>query len=270
MIVESLWKHLKHRDLANYNRPRLDLVTHLVIENVLPRVRRRIAYIRGLRRIGRAKALASWQMDFRVEWLGLGKTDEHRLVEKELEWLRKPKKTKGRAERLTQIEEEKNRPKGMYITDINRWTCSCPSYLISRFLLCKHLVRAANRILKDKPLDCLDFFSTLRRNHYPPYYSVPGIHTDATIQAIPDDSTADTNIRVLGLGNESSRNCVGENGETRTDDDDEGSDLTSNKAFTEEPEDGSVDTEDNGEIQGDEREFVDSNGSHDSAVERVS
>ena len=57
---DRLWKHLKHRDLANYNRPRLDLVTHLVIENVtgMPRVRHRIPYVRGLCHIGRAKALA--------------------------------------------------------------------------------------------------------------------------------------------------------------------------------------------------------------------
>jgi hypothetical protein len=109
----------------------LDLVTHLVVTNVLPRVRRCIAYVRGLRQIGRAKALAGWQSDFKAKWVDLSKTDEHRLVEKELEWLQKPKKTKGHTERLAQIEEEKNRPNGTYITDVNRWTCSCPSYLIS-------------------------------------------------------------------------------------------------------------------------------------------
>jgi hypothetical protein len=43
MVVESLWKHIKHRDLAEFNRPRLDLVTHLVIENVLPRALRTLA-----------------------------------------------------------------------------------------------------------------------------------------------------------------------------------------------------------------------------------
>lgn len=248
MIVESLWKQLKHRDLANYNRPRLDLVTHLVIENILPRVRHCIAYVRGLRRIGRAKALARWQTDFRAEWLDLGKTDEHRLVEKELEWLRKPNTTKGRTERLAQIEKERDRPNGTYITDISRWTCSCPSYLISRFLLCKHLVRAANTILDDKPLDSLVFFLDLRRNHYPPYYSMPGIHTDATI---PDDDTTDTNIRVLGLTSDNA-----------------------NEEFAEEEEVECVNTKKGDEIQTGnlEREFVDPSSSHeeDDLVERVS
>jgi hypothetical protein len=270
MIVESLWKHLKHRDLANYNRPRLDLVTHLVIENVLPRVRRRIAYVCGLRRIGRAKALAGWQTDFRAEWLDLGKTDEYRLVEKELEWRRKPKKTKGRTERLAQIDEEKNRPNGTYITNIDRWTCSCPSYLISRFLLCKHLVRTANTFLDDKPLDSLDFFFNLRRNHYPPYYSVSGIHTDTTIGA-QDNDTANMTIRVLGIGNKLSRNRTGENGDI-----DEGSDLTGDKALVEDSEEEAenVDTkkgDNNREIRTSEPEFVDSNSSHDDdLVERVS
>ena len=87
MIIESLWKHLKHWNLANYNCPQLDLVTHLVIDNVLPHVHYHIAYIHGLHHIGHAKALASWQADFRAKWLFLSKTDKYCLVEKELEWL---------------------------------------------------------------------------------------------------------------------------------------------------------------------------------------
>ncbi|KAJ7434187.1 hypothetical protein B0H11DRAFT_1757961, partial [Mycena galericulata] len=62
MVVESLWKHLKHRDLAQFNRPQLDLVTHLIITNLLPRVARTLAYVRGNRRQGRPKDLAAWQV----------------------------------------------------------------------------------------------------------------------------------------------------------------------------------------------------------------
>ncbi|KAJ6463018.1 hypothetical protein DFH09DRAFT_853509, partial [Mycena vulgaris] len=103
MIVESLWRNIKHRDLAEFNRPRLDLVTHVVITNVLPRVKRRLEYIRGVRRVGRAVAVAGWQRDFRADWLDLGRTDEHRLVVKELNMLKTMKTTKNRAERLEQI-----------------------------------------------------------------------------------------------------------------------------------------------------------------------
>ncbi|KAJ7773722.1 hypothetical protein DFH07DRAFT_723169, partial [Mycena maculata] len=88
MIVESLWKHLKHRDLAQFNRPRLDLVTHLIITNVFPRVSRTLAYVRGQRRIGRPKELAAWQVDIKAMWLDMSRSDDHRLTEKQLKVLR--------------------------------------------------------------------------------------------------------------------------------------------------------------------------------------
>jgi hypothetical protein len=46
----------------------LDLVTHLVITNVLLHVKRKLAYIFGKWQIGQAKELASWQMDFCADW----------------------------------------------------------------------------------------------------------------------------------------------------------------------------------------------------------
>jgi hypothetical protein len=103
MIVESLWRNLKHRDLQEFNRPRLDLVTHIIISDVLPRVHMTLDYIQNLRRIGRPKALAGWQTDFRADWVDMSHSDEYRLVEKELKWLKAPKKTKGRNERLETI-----------------------------------------------------------------------------------------------------------------------------------------------------------------------
>ena len=194
MVVESLWRNIKHRDLAEFNRPRLDLVTHIVITSVLPRVQRRLAYIRGLRRIGRATALVGWQVDFRADWLDMSRSDEQRLVEKELKWLKAPAKTKGRTERLAEIAEEESRPNGIYQTDLQRWTCSCPAYLISRFLLCKHLVRKANKVLKDAPLTSLQFFAELRRDHYPPFYSIVGIHYKAATDVVCDSD----DVQILG------------------------------------------------------------------------
>ena len=193
MVVESLWKNIKHRDLAMYNRPRLDFVTHLVITNVLPRVERTLDYVRDRRRVGRAKPLAGWQTDFRADWLDMSRVDEHRLVEKELKWLKAPANTKGRTERLAEIAEEAHRPHGSYHTDLDTWTCSCPSFLVSRFLLCKHLVRMANARLKDSPRTDLAFFLHLRRNHYPPFYSIEGIHYDKESANEPE-----VEIHILG------------------------------------------------------------------------
>ena len=84
------------------------------------------------------------------------------------------KKTKARTAKLAELEADELRLKGTYHTDINHWTCSCPSYLISRFLLCKHLVRTANTKMKGfDPKDNLAFFAALRCNHFPPFYFIP-------------------------------------------------------------------------------------------------
>lgn len=58
MIVENLWKHLKRRDLSQFSRSRLDLITHLATSNLLPRAQQMIVLVAGKLRNGRAKALA--------------------------------------------------------------------------------------------------------------------------------------------------------------------------------------------------------------------
>ncbi|KDR66651.1 hypothetical protein GALMADRAFT_26222, partial [Galerina marginata CBS 339.88] len=103
MVVENLWKHLKTRDLAQFNRPRLDLVTHLVITGVLPRIQQTLNSILDKRRVGRAKALAPWQTEFRRQWKELSLTDEERLIKKELAVLKGNLKGKRKEERLEQI-----------------------------------------------------------------------------------------------------------------------------------------------------------------------
>ncbi|KAG6815445.1 hypothetical protein H0H93_009804 [Arthromyces matolae] len=112
MIVESLWKNVKHRDLKDFNRPRLDLVTHVVLTSVLPRVKQTLDTVLGVRQIGRPTALAGWQEDFKKDWLEFSQCDELRLIKKELKWRRKPKNTKVCQERLAEIAEEETRPHG--------------------------------------------------------------------------------------------------------------------------------------------------------------
>ena len=197
MIVENLWKHLKRRDLSQFNRPRLDLVTHLVISNLLPRAQRTIALATGKLRNGRAKALAPWQVEFKSQWIEMGKSNEQQLLERELQVRKGNLKGKAKVERLQQIMDEGTRESGTYHTSTAKWTCSCPSYLLSRFLLCKHLVRLVNKELHDKPLTDLHFFAKLQRDRKPPYYEIPGIHT---VNA-PDNSEGEEDeIDVLILG----------------------------------------------------------------------
>ncbi|KAG6848311.1 hypothetical protein H0H93_001313, partial [Arthromyces matolae] len=131
MVVEGFWKQLKRRDLVNFNRPRLDLVTHIILTSILPRVALRLDYIQGLRRQGRPQALAGWQADFRDDWMEMSKPDELRKIERELMWLKADVKTPGRAERLAEIEEDNKRK----------------------------AVRMVNKILDNRPLQDLRFFS---------------------------------------------------------------------------------------------------------------
>ena len=93
-------------------------------------------------------------------------------------------KGKKRDERLEQIAKlnddanEESREHGQYHTNLQAWTCSCPSYLISGFLLCKHLVRLTNENLQNRPLTQLNFSASLQRARYTPFYNIKGIHCE--------------------------------------------------------------------------------------------
>ena len=195
MVIESLWCNLKHRHLHKFNCPWLDLVTHVIISDVLPRVQRTLEYVQGLRQVGWPKELAGWKTDFRADWMDMAQSDEHWLVEKELKWLKAPKKTKGHNEQLAKIAKEENHPCEKYLTEIDHWTCSCPAYLISQFLLCKHLVRKADKLLNNQPHHEPVFFANMKRQHYPPYYSIEGIHFEADQE---ETQVRESEIRVLG------------------------------------------------------------------------
>jgi len=131
------------------------VVESLVITNVLPRVQRRLAYIRGLRRIGRPQPLAGWQADFRADWKDMGRSDEHRLTEKELRCLKTPA--------TLPISIDGHAP----VTHIS---------LVVSF-------------------SDLAFFRNLRRNHYPPYYAMEGIHFEKAVE-----TPKEVDIHVLGRG----------------------------------------------------------------------
>ena len=110
MVVESQWQNLKHRNLQEFNQPKLDLVTHIILNDVLPCMQRMLNYIQNIRWAGQAKALAGWQTDFHSDWLEMSHCDEHRLIERQLKWYKAPKKTKGWNEWLAQLAEEESRP----------------------------------------------------------------------------------------------------------------------------------------------------------------
>ena len=63
------------------------------------------------------------------------------------------------------------------------------SYSISRFLLCKYLVRGVNTALGNNPLTKLAFFAGLRRARYGPFYTIPGIRGPEDLGTVDDDDT---------------------------------------------------------------------------------
>jgi hypothetical protein len=193
MIVESLWRVIKHQDLRLFSKPRLDLVAYILINNVIPRATLRLREIKGQRRIGRQNILLDWQSAFRTYWIDFSRPDEIRHVAKELK-IRKSSigNLKGREEQLALLEEEKSREAGQYYTDVKKWTCSCQSFLISRFLLCKHLVRETHKILGCSLNFNHTFFANLKRHHYSPFYHIPGIHTTNLNTVLVTDTTPET------------------------------------------------------------------------------
>jgi len=106
MILESHWRVLKHDILHAYNRPRMDLVVHCIIRELMPLNDGKMHFL--LNRNHRMYS-ATWRRDFKKDW---------------------------RAARSTKLGNT------VHTTDINQWTCSCSAFVLSRFLLCKHLVKA--------------------------------------------------------------------------------------------------------------------------------
>lgn len=179
MIVEGFWNKLKHLILVGFHNPRLDLIVYLIITQIIPAVRLRLDYHLERRRPGRNKALASWQEDFLKLWFDMARTDAERRSLKEAAIMRRQNKSATwRQEQLELIREDQEREAGQYHTDLERWLCSCPSFLRSRFLMCKHVVRLA--IAAGAQLTRRDFYE-LRRHREPPFFHIPHIHANITM-----------------------------------------------------------------------------------------
>ncbi|SAM00704.1 hypothetical protein, partial, partial [Absidia glauca] len=105
MLVESHWRVLKRNHLYHHNRPRLDLLCFVIINNYCTDLIHTYQQKVVLRR-----DLLAWESEFVKEWNAL-----HR--------------------RSIDV------PRHNYLTNYNQWVCNCPYFYSSRFLLCKHIVR---------------------------------------------------------------------------------------------------------------------------------
>ncbi|KAH9032964.1 hypothetical protein EDB85DRAFT_1864712, partial [Lactarius pseudohatsudake] len=97
--------------------------------------------------IGRYRELPSWRKGFKAEWKKA---------------LRTP---------ITVPMNEKYRP------DVKRFVCTCPQFVVSRFLICKHLVQQFH------PVDPR-FFLEVKRNRTLPFWSHPSLKPLSTVAEI--------------------------------------------------------------------------------------
>jgi hypothetical protein len=133
MLVEAHWRVVKHCYLYRFNRPRLDYLVWVICTRLLP------DQVTRFDQMCLGRILPSWFDDFKNDWKQLT--------------------TKPIAD-----ESEKR-----HYTDMERWICSCPSFLNSRFLICKHLVHlAVNKAKLADPQGIRLLYSNFqRREDYP-------------------------------------------------------------------------------------------------------
>jgi len=131
MVLESHWRVLKHDFLHKYNRPRIDLVVHCMATELLPTMNQKLqCIISGNQRLYRA----NWRLEFKQEWLKA---------------------------RQMKIGTESN-----HFFDGEIWVCSCRKYILSRFLICKHLVQAKEAKSRTLP----EFFRFCHRIRISPFW----------------------------------------------------------------------------------------------------
>ena len=133
MIVESLWRNLKRIYMPLYNRPPVDLTTRVLVTQLTPQYRLSLALLLQTQRSGRPQAPGHFQEALKKSWT-----------------------------RLLAIPI-----KGSYVTDVLRWTCDCGSQKYHSYLLCKHLVQAANHDISNR------WWTTVIRYHIQPFYLIP-------------------------------------------------------------------------------------------------
>ena len=159
MIVESHWRKLKHDYLHKFNRPRIDLVVWVLLTRAIPDS---LVRMRALLSQDHRRAIASWRKAFKREW-----------------------------KKLTIRSEVIEDPIQRYHTNPAQWTCACPIFINSRFLICKHLL-----FFYEPILDPVRFFREVKRQRFPPFWIEKGLtlrpeyRPTAEVQdCLPDEDT---------------------------------------------------------------------------------
>lgn len=136
MIVESHWRKLKHDYLHRFNRPRIDLVIWVLLTRSIPSC---LTRMHALLQKNHRRAMASWRKAFKHEW----------------------KKLSARSQTI-------ENPSQRYHTNPAQWSCGCPYFVNSRFLMCKHLI-----FFYEPISDPVVFFREVQRQRSSPFWTHP-------------------------------------------------------------------------------------------------
>ena len=123
---------MKEDYLHHFSLPRVDLLVWVMVTKLAPRYYRKLDVM--LNDTSRFRELPKWREEFKAAW-------------------KKAEKTQ-----ITMPINEKYRP------DVKRFVCTCPQFVISHFLICKHLVQLFHPV---NPV----FFLEVTRNRTAPFWS---------------------------------------------------------------------------------------------------
>jgi hypothetical protein len=132
--LSDSWRHIKKDFLHHFHKPRLDLLVWILVAKLAPTYYRKLDLVAST--TGRYRGLPSWRKQFKREWKKLANTP------------------------IMMPLNEKYRP------DPQKWVCTCPALVRSRFLICKHLVQAVQPV---PPI----FFLQVNRNRTLPFWQHP-------------------------------------------------------------------------------------------------
>jgi hypothetical protein len=130
------WRRIKHDFLHHFHSPRVDLLVWILVTKLAPTYYRKLDTL--FTDTGRNRELASWRKAFKHTW----------------------RKLEGRT-----VSEPIN---DAYRPDVNRWVCTCPAFVVSRFLICKHLVHLVQKVPPT-------FFIEAERYRSPPFWRHPAL-----------------------------------------------------------------------------------------------